>query len=113
MNRLKFEKDYSAFLRQIKEKIYKAQYAALKKVNTALIGLYWDVGKAIVVKQENLGWGKAVVENLAKDLQMEFPGLKGFLSRNLWNMRNFYLAYKNDKKLQTLSAEISCLHNVV
>ena len=88
MNNLEFAKDYSIFPGQIKEKIYKAQYEALKKVNKALIGLYRDIGKAIVAKQEKLSWGKAVVESLAGDLQKEFPGLKGFSARNLWNMRN-------------------------
>jgi len=112
MNNLKLAQEYSAFLRQIKEKIYKAQYDALKKVNKALIKLYWDIGETIVAKQETLGWGKAVVENLAKDLQMEFPGLKGFSSANLWRMRNFYLVYSNNKNLATMSREISWSHNV-
>ncbi len=112
MNHLKFEKDYAAFLRQVKEKIYKAQYDALKKVNKSLIGLYWDIDKLIVNKQEKLGWGKAVVENLAVDLQQEFPGIKGFSAANLWRMRNFYLSFKDDEKLATMSREISWSHNV-
>jgi hypothetical protein len=49
-----------------------------------------------VAKQEKLGWGKAIVENLAKDLQKEFPGIQGFSSANLWRMRNFYLTYPSE-----------------
>ena len=86
--------EYKTFLKEIKERIYKAQYDALKAVNKELINLYWDIGRSIVAKQGALGWGKAIVETLAKDLQKEFPGILGFSSRNLWNMRTFYLTYK-------------------
>jgi len=63
---------------------YKAQYEALKAVNKELINLYWDMGRSIVAKQDVLGWGKAIVETLAKDLQKEFPGIQGFSSANIW-----------------------------
>jgi len=99
--------EYKTFLKEIKERIYKAQYDALKSVNKELIKLYWDIGKSIVAKQAKLGWGKAIVETLAKDLQKEFSGIQGFSARNLWNMRTFYLTYKDDQKLQPLVAEIS------
>lgn len=112
MKSLKFEKDYPAFLRQIKDKIYKARYESMKRVNKALIGIYRDIGKAIIGKQEKLGWGKAVVESLAEDLQKEFPGLKGFSAANLWRMRNFYLSYQSNKELATMSREISWSHNM-
>ncbi len=92
--------EYKTFFKEIKERIYKAQYDALKVVNKELINLYWDIGKSIVAKQEKLGWGKAIVETLAKDLQKEFPGMQGFSVQNLWNMRQFYLAYKDNPKLQ-------------
>ncbi|ACD96929.1 PDDEXK nuclease domain-containing protein [Trichlorobacter lovleyi] len=105
--------EYTTFLLELKERIHNAQYAALKAVNKELISLYWDIGKSIVSRQEQLGWGKAVVETLARDLQNEFPGLQGFSSRNLWNMKNFYLAYKDNQKLQPLAAEISWTKNVI
>ena len=65
--------EYKTFIKEIKGRIYKAQYDALKAVNKELIQLYWDIGKSIVAKQEKLGWGKAIVKTLAKDLQNEFP----------------------------------------
>lgn len=105
--------EYKTFLKEIKERIHKAQYDALKAVNKELINLYRDIGKSIVAKQDELGWGKAIVETLAKDLQKEFPGMQGFSARNLWNMRTFYLTYKEDKKLQPLVAEISWTKNVI
>jgi predicted nuclease of restriction endonuclease-like (RecB) superfamily len=105
--------EYKTFLKAIKERIYKAQYDALKSVNTELINLYWDIGKSIVAKQEKLGWGKAIVETLAQDLQKELPGIQGFSSANLWRMRNFYLAYQKKEKLAPLVREISWTKNVI
>ena len=58
-------------------------------------------------KQESLGWGKSIVETLSNDMQKEFPGMHGFSARNLWNMRIFYLTYRDNSKLQPLVAEIS------
>ena len=96
--------DYQQFLTEIKEKVYQSQYRALKAVNKELIMLYWDIGESIVERQEEHGWGKSVVENLSKDLQKEFPGIKGFSSRNLWYIRNFYAYYSGNEKLQPLVA---------
>jgi predicted nuclease of restriction endonuclease-like (RecB) superfamily len=104
---------YNAFLVEIKEKIRKAQYEALKSVNKELITLYWDIGMMIVERQEKYSWGKSVVENLAKDLQNEYPGIKGFSVQNLWYMRKFYLDYKDNQKLQPLVGEISWAKNLV
>ncbi|MCX5787046.1 MAG: PDDEXK nuclease domain-containing protein [Elusimicrobia bacterium] len=49
--------------------------------------------QVIVERQKREGWGKAVVERLAADLQTEFPGVGGFSAGNVWRMRAFYLAY--------------------
>src|SRR3970040_2907710 len=105
--------EYKIFFKERKERIYKAQYDALKAVNKELINLYWDIGRSIVAKQESLGWGKAIVETLAKDLQKEFPGIQGFSSANLWRMRNFYLTYHLNEKLAPLVREISWTKNVL
>lgn len=104
---------YHAFLANIKTRIRTAQYEALRAANKELVSLYWDLGRLIVERQDKEGWGAAVIEKLAKDLQLEFPGKQGFSARNLWNMRSFYVSYKDSTKLQPLVAEISWSHNVV
>ncbi len=104
--------NYHGLLVEVKERIRSAQYAALKAVNQELIALYWDIGQLIVDRQQAAGWGKSVVEQLAKDIQSEFPGISGFSVRNLWNMRNFYLTYSQNTKLQPLVAEIGWTHNL-
>jgi predicted nuclease of restriction endonuclease-like (RecB) superfamily len=103
---------YVEFVLSIKQRILKSQYEALKSVNKELIALYWDIGKSIVEKQDELGWGKSIVKTLAEDLQKEFIGIKGFSVQNLWNMRLFYLEYRDYTKLQTLPREIAWQHNI-
>jgi predicted nuclease of restriction endonuclease-like (RecB) superfamily len=58
-------------------------------------------------KQQSYGWGKSVVEQLAKELAKEFPGTKGFSVQNLWYMRQFFLEYSKEPNLQPLVGEIS------
>jgi predicted nuclease of restriction endonuclease-like (RecB) superfamily len=111
-NKIQVQNEFQKFVIDIKQKILSSQYEALKAVNKELINLYWDIGKSIIEKQEAFGWGKSVVKNLSEELQKEFVGIKGFSERNLWNMRNFYIEYKDNLKLQTLSAEIGWSHNV-
>jgi len=104
--------NYLKFLKEIKERITSAQYKALRAVNKELINLYWDIGRRIVEKQEQLGWGKSIVQMLAIDLQKEFPGMTGFSERNLWSIRQFYFEYHNKPKLRPLVAEISWTKNL-
>ena len=105
--------EYQTFVKEIKEKIRQSQFKAMQAVNRELISLYSEIGQMIVEKQEALGWGKSVVENLSKDLQNEFSGAKGYSVQNLWYMRQFYLEYKDNKKLQPLVGEISWSKNLV
>ena len=106
-------KNYTALLTDIKERIRSAQYAALKAVNKELIALYWDIGRIIVERQKGDSWGKSVVEQLAKDLQKEFPATEGFSAQNLWRMRQFHEEYSQNEKLSPLVREIGWSHNVV
>ncbi|MDR1688349.1 MAG: DUF1016 N-terminal domain-containing protein [Clostridiales bacterium] len=97
---------YGPFIKEIKDLIYRRQYEAMKRVNAELMQLYWEIGAQIDRKQRTEGWGKSVVEVLARELQKEFPGIKGFSARNLWLMRNFYIEFSQKLILQPLVAEI-------
>ena len=103
---------YNSFVQEIKQRIRSAQYEALKTVNKEMILLYVDIGKRIVESQKKHGWGKSIVETLAKDLQAEFPGVSGYSADNLWRMRKFYLNYANKPKLAPLVQEIAWAHNI-
>jgi len=112
IKQIQTSKEFTTFVKNIKAKILSSQYEALKKVNKELIELYWNIGQDILKKQKEFGWGKSVVEQLSAELQKEFVGIKGFSVQNLWNMRQFYLEYHQNEKLQTLSREIGWSHNL-
>lgn len=83
----------------------------LKTVSKQTVSLYWDIGKSVSEKVQREQWGKSVVEQLSKDLQTEFPGIRGFSARNIWNMKNLYEFYTKNEKLQPLVAEIGWTQN--
>ena len=74
---------YDDFLRGLKSRIRQAQIRATASVNHELILLYWRIGKDLVARQEQLGWGAKVIERLASDLRREFPDVRGLSARNL------------------------------
>jgi hypothetical protein len=76
-------RDYAGFLIEIKARIRRGQFQALRAANAELVQLCWDIGESIHRKHEGLGWRRSVVENLARDLQAELPGRNGFSARNL------------------------------
>lgn len=104
---------YAQFFTSVKERVRSAQYAALKAVNSELVGLYWDIGRMIVERQAGETWGKAIVKQLARDLQREFPGIGGFSASNLWRMKAFFESYLGIEKLAPLVREIGWSHNIV
>ena len=105
--------DYAALLAEVKARIQSAQYAALRAVNKELVGLYWDIGRMIVERQQTEGWGKAVVAQLAADLQVDYPGTGGFSASNLWRMKGFFETYNDATKLAPLVREIGWSHNLL
>ena len=113
MNNLTDQTQYTDFVVSIKAKIRHAKSNVVLSVNRQLIDLYLEIGREIVTKQDVLGWGKSVVEKMAKDLQEEFGKRSGFSSQNLWYMRQFYDAYKNEVNLQQLVGEIPWGQNIL
>ncbi|MDR1163103.1 MAG: PDDEXK nuclease domain-containing protein [Candidatus Accumulibacter sp.] len=105
-------KDYPALLAEVKARIHSAQYAALRAVNKELVGLYWDIGRMIVERQKDAKHGAAIAEQLADDLRDAFPDIGGFSRRNVFYMREFYLLYRDDAKVQPLVAQIGWSHNL-
>lgn len=105
--------DYVSFLQEIKGRILESRVKVSKSVNRTFIELYWFIGKMIVEKQQELGWGRSVVELLSKDLKFSFPEMTGFSPQNLWIVRKFYIEYQNSAFLQQLVVEIPWGHNVL
>jgi hypothetical protein len=107
------QKEYSGFLHEIKSRIVSARIQASRSINQDLLQLYWDIGGIIVARQERHGWGQSIVERLAIDLKEDFKGIEGFSPNNLWRIRNFYLAYKDNLKLARLVQEIPWGQNII
>ena len=87
---------YGELLGEIKARIARSRIEAALAANHVLIDLYWHIGRSIVERQKLQGWGKSVVEQLARDIQAAFPGIPGFSQNNIWRMRAFYLAYTEE-----------------
>jgi predicted nuclease of restriction endonuclease-like (RecB) superfamily len=98
--------DYTGFLTEVKGRIQTARLQAGRAVNRELVMLYWDIGRGIVEKQQTAGWGDSVVERLAADLRAEFPDMRGFSGRNVWDMKRLYLAWSEPEFLQQAVAEL-------
>ena len=76
--------------------------------NTALIDLYWKVGKYISDKLIDSEWGDGVVKQLAEYIEKTSPDVKGFSDKNLWRMKQFYETYCDaDEKLSPVVREIA------
>ena len=90
-----------------------ARQKAFQAINTALIDLYWHVGETISRKIKSAEWGDGVVDQLAAYIAQTQPGLRGFTRRNLFRMRQFYEAYRDDEKLSPLVRQLSWTHNLI
>jgi len=103
------DKTYLSFVREIKERVVSARISAARAVNRELILLYWEIGKGIVDKQKEHGWGQSVVEMLAKDLKMALPDVTGFSADNLWRMRQFFIEYSAPEFLEQAVPETNAI----
>ncbi len=111
MDRLSTE--YQELLVSLKQRIRASQIRAALAVNRELIVLYWQIGREILLRQSQQGWGARVIERLYQDLQTEFPELKGLSGRNLKYMRAFAEAYPESEFVQQAVAQIPWGHNVM
>lgn len=104
---------YRELLESLKVSIRSAQIRAAVSVNRELVLLYWQIGREILQRQEQEGWGARVIERLAQDLKREFPEMKGFSPRNLKYMRAFAEAWPDEQIVQQLAAQIPWFHHCV
>ena len=103
---------YAALLASIKERIQTAQVRAAAAVNHELVLLYWGIGKEILVRQDEEGWGRGIIPRLAKDLKSQFPEMQGLSARNLGYMKALAETWPEEPILQQLVAKLPWGHNV-
>lgn len=105
----RIDADYATWLSEIKRRYISAQIKASIKINTEKLRFNWSVGRDLVMRKAEERWGSGVVEQLSLDLQEAFPQEKGFSSRNMWRMKQWYLYFSTTvakEKLSQLVAEL-------
>lgn len=105
--------DYADWLRALKERIHTAQQRATLAVNRELVLLYWQIGRDILARQSEQGWGAKVIDRLAHDLRTAFPEMKGFSRSNLLYMRSFAEAWTEVQIVQQAVGQLPWGHNLV
>lgn len=104
---------YADWLADFKARIHNAQQRATLAVNRELIVLYWQMGRDILARQAEQGWGAKVIERLARDLRQAFPDMKGFSRANLLYMRAFAEAWPDPEIVQQAVGRLPWGHNLV
>lgn len=105
--------DYRETLELIIQKIEFAQQKAVISANITLMDLYWDIGNILLNKKKEQGWGAKVINTLSNDITSNFPGAKGYSSRNLEYMSQFAKTYSNYLEIKEELSKVSWSHNLV
>ncbi len=87
--------NYPSVLKEVKDRIRRAQIRATMSANAEMLLMYWDVGRIIDEQRAVEGWGTKVIQRLSQDIRNDLPEIKGFSERNLKRMLAFYNEYKS------------------
>lgn len=98
---------------EVLDLIQSARRRVYQAVNAGLVALYWQIGEHISRKVASEGWGEATIEKLSAFIQRSQPGLRGFSAPNLWRMRQFYEAYRDQPILSPLVRELPWTHHLL
>lgn len=93
--------------------IEESRQSALKKVNEELIKMYWKVGEFLSKETEQASYGDAYIDEISKEIQETFPGIKGFNRRGLYRMKKFYETYKDNEIVTPLVTQISWTNHLL
>jgi predicted nuclease of restriction endonuclease-like (RecB) superfamily len=104
--------DYPSLLQDLKRRIETERLRVTLAANAAMVLLYWDIGRAILQRQEREGWGAKVIDRLSVDLRDAFPDMQGLSPRNLKYMRAFAEAWPDQAIVQATLAQITWYHNL-
>ena len=110
MSSIVINEEYRTFLENLKQQVYQRRYQAARQVNKELILLYHHIGSEILRQQNEQGWGTKVVEQLSKDLCLEFSEMRGFSPRNLKYMQKFASEMPDLEIVQQLVAQMPWGH---
>ncbi|WP_368272221.1 YhcG family protein [Enterocloster lavalensis] len=103
---------YLKFIEEVKSEIQKQRISVVLNANSSMICLYWNIGRAILKKQEEEGWGAKIIDRMAKDLKDAFPEMSGFSPRNIKYMRKFAESWPDFEIVQRVVAQIPWRTNI-
>ncbi|MEE1315156.1 MAG: PDDEXK nuclease domain-containing protein [Faecalimonas sp.] len=103
---------YLDFIEKIKKEIQTQRVSVVMTANASMICLYWNIGKAILDKQAEEGWGAKVIDRMSKDLKDAFPEMSGFSPRNIKYMRKFAECWPDYEIVQRVVAQIPWRSNI-
>ena len=103
---------YGRLLAELKDRIRSARLRAAAAVNRELVLLYWEIGRDILARQAEAGWGAKVIARLAADLRRDFPEMTGLSPRNLNYMRALAAAFPDPEIVQQAVARLPWGHVV-
>ena len=98
---------YVRWLTELKAAISTSRRRTVAAANSALVELYWRIGREILERQRAHGWGAKVIERLARDLAVAFPDMRGFSRANLMYMRAFAEAWPDAAIVQQLVGQLT------
>ena len=78
--------NYPALLKEVKDRIRRAQIRAIMSANAEMLLMYWDVGRMVAERQDTEGWGAGIIPRLAQDIRNDLPEIKGFSVRNIGSL---------------------------
>lgn len=103
---------YAKTLSEIKRRIQQERLRVVMSANSAMVLLYWDIGRMILNRQEREGWGAKVIDRLSVDLREAYPDMQGLSPRNLLFMRGFAAAYPDSQIVKQLVSQLPWGHVV-
>ena len=103
---------YLKFIEEVKSEIQKQRISVVLNANSSMICLYWNIGRGILKKQEEEGWGAKIIDRIAKDLKDAFPEMSGFSPRNIKYMRKFAESWPDFEIVQRVVAQIPWRTNI-
>ena len=103
---------YLKFIEEVKSEIQKQRISVVLNANSSMICLYWNIGRGILKKQEEEGWGAKIIDRMAKDLKDAFPEMSGFSPRNIKYMRKFAESWPDFEIVQRGVAQIPWRTNI-
>lgn len=83
------DKSYLQFINELKDQIKTSRVKAHLAVNRELVLLYFKIGKSILEKQKEEGWGTKITQRISHDLSTSFPEMTGLSYTNVRYMQRF------------------------